>query len=131
MEKIIKELTGYISIIQQFDKDAGQDATQLHSYLIELTNFMARANQVMADYQRLFRQKKKAAYLNLMASSHASQKYFAPSLAKDFIDSQCSESGYVYDLAERLSRLCTHTLDAVRTIVSSLKSERVFSSYGV
>ena len=83
----------------------------------------------MAEYHRKFREEKRLAYLNLMASSHASQKYFAPSLAKDYIDSQCSETGYIYDLAERLSRLCTHVIDAIRTIVSSLKSERAFAGY--
>lgn len=126
---IANELKGYMELVQQFDKDSGQDGQALHSYLIELTNMMARANFLMAEYQRKFREEKRLAYLNLMASSHASQKYFAPSLAKDYIDSQCSETGYIYDLAERLSRLCTHVIDAIRTIVSSLKSERAFAGY--
>ena len=126
---IENELISYMKIIEDFDKDAGQDAQALHSYLINLTNFMARANFVMAFSQKRFRDEKKLAYLKLTASSHAQQQYFAPSLAKDFIDSQCSESGYIYDLAERLSRLCTHTIDAIRTIISSLKSEREFSKY--
>jgi hypothetical protein len=130
-KNMIKELTGYIQKIQEFDKDAGQDSTQLHAYLIELTQMMARANFLMAEYQRKFREEKKAAYLKLTASSHAQQQYYAPSLAKDFIDSQCSDSGFIYDLAERLSRLCSHTIDAIRTIVSSLKSEREFAHYAV
>ena len=129
MDKIIFELKSYLETIQEFDKDAGQDATALHSYLIQLTNFMARANYLMAEYQRKFREEKKAAYKVLTATVIAEQKYYAPSLAKDYIDAQCSDSGYVFDLAERLSRLCTHTIDAIRTIISSLKSERVFSGY--
>ena len=129
MKEIITELTGYMNKVETFDKDAAQDGQQLHAYLIELTQMMARANFLMADYQRKFRQEKKAAYLNLIASETASQKYFAPSLAKEFVDSQCADTGYIYDLAERLSRLCTHCIDAVRTIVSSLKSERSFSNY--
>jgi len=124
---IIQELTGYIKKIETFDKDAGQDAQVLHQYLIELTNYMARANNVMADYKRKFRQEKQQAYLKLIASTQSQSKNFAPMLAKDYVDSMCHETGYVYDLAERLSRLCTHTIEAVRTIVSSLKSERQFS----
>lgn len=127
---IPEELISYMKIVETFDKDAAQDGQALHSYLIELTNFMARANYLMAENQRIFRQEKKAAYFKLIASENATQKYFAPSLAKDFIDSQCSDSGYIYDLAERLSRLCAHTIDAIRTIISSLKSERQFASYG-
>jgi|SRR6185312_1964490 len=129
MKEVIEELTNYFLKVQDFDKDSAQDGQVLHAYLIELTNIMSRANYLMAEYQRKFRQEKKAAYLKLTASSHAQQQYYAPSLAKDFVDAQCDESGYVYDLAERVSRLCSHTMDAVRTIVSSLKSERTFAQY--
>lgn len=129
MKEIIEELTGYFLKVQDFDKDSAQDGQVLHAYLIELTNIMSRSNFLMAEYQRKFREEKKAAYLKLTASSHAQQQYWAPSLAKDFVDAQCDESGYVYDLAERVSRLCSHVIDSVRTIVSSLKSERAFASY--
>jgi len=129
MKEIIEELTGYFLKVQEFDKDSAQDGQVLHAYLIELTNIMSRANYLMAEYQRKFRQEKKTAYLKLTASSHSQQQYYAPSLAKDFVDAQCDESGYVYDLAERVSRLCSHTIDAVRTIISSLKSERAFAQY--
>lgn len=130
MKTISEELIEYMKAIEDFSKDMGQDSQALHSYLIQLTNFMARANFLMAEHQRKFRKEKEQAYRNLVASSHSQQQYFAPSLAKDFIDSQCSDSGYIYDLAERLSRLCSHTIDAIRTVVSSLKSERSFT-YGV
>jgi hypothetical protein len=129
MKEIIEELTGYFLKVQEFDKDAAQDGEALHAYLVELTNIMSRANFLMAEWQRKFREEKKAAYLKLTASSHAQQQYWAPSLAKDFVDSQCSETGYVFDLAERVSRLCTHVIDAIRTIISSLKSERSFAQY--
>jgi len=129
MNKIIAELTHYMQIIQDFDKDSAQDATALHAYLIHLTQIMARANLLMADYGKKFREEKKEAYRQLTSSVIKEQKYYAPSLAKDYIDSQCSESGYVFDLAERTSRLSSHTMDAIRTIISSLKSERVFAQY--
>jgi phytoene dehydrogenase-like protein len=129
MKQVIEELTGYFLKVQEFDKDSAQDGQALHAYLIELTNIMARANFLMAEYQRKFRQEKKAAYEQLAFSSKANDKYYSPSLAKDFIDAKCSESGYVYDLAERTSRLCSHVIDAVRTIISSLKQEKIFSQY--
>lgn len=129
MEEIKSELIQYLLTIQDFDKDSAQDGEALHAYLIQLTNIMARANFLMAEYQRKFRQEKKVAYEKLTGTVIKEQKYFAPSLAKDYIDAQCSETGYIYDLAERTSRLCSHVIDAVRTIVSSLKSERQFANY--
>jgi hypothetical protein len=128
-EKIIGELLEYFKTIESFDKDSGQDGTVLHAYLIHLTQIMSRSNFLMAEYQRKFRQEKKAAYEKLTDTVISKQRYYAPSLAKEYIDSQCYETGYVYDLAERVSRLCSHTIDAVRTIVSSLKQEKIFSQY--
>ncbi len=129
MKEIIEELTGYLKTIEEFDKDMGQDASALHAYLIQLTNFGARANFLMAEWKKKYREEKKRAYYKLAASEYATQKYFAVTLAKDFIDSECSETGYVFDLAERCSRSCTHTVEAIRTVVSSLKSERQFADY--
>ncbi len=130
MKEIITELTGYLETIQNFDKEMSQDAGTLYVYIIELTQFMSRANFLMAEYSKKFREAKASAYVKLAKSKHSEQRYYAPSLAKDYIDSQCSEEGYIYDLAERLSRTCVHTIEGLRTIVSSLKSERAFSSYG-
>jgi hypothetical protein len=129
MENDIKELMKYLTTVQEFDKDAAQDPTTLHAYLIELSNMLARANYMMALYGKKFREEKTRAYHKLKASSESQQKYYAPSLAKDYIDSQCSDTGYAYDLDERVSRLISHTSDSIRTIVYSLRSERQLSGY--
>ena len=129
MQDIIKELTGYLYTIETFDKDSAQDGQVLHAYLIDLTNKLARANYIMADYKRLMRKEKATNYLKLAASSQAQEKYYAPSLAKDFIDAQSSDLGFVFDLAERTSRTILHTMDGLRTIISSLKSERSFAQF--
>lgn len=129
MTDVKTELEQYLKEIETFDKDSAQDGQVLHAYLITLTNYMARANYLMAEHGRQFRLEKKKAYEGLKDWSKMMGEKFAPSLAKDFIDSQCSETGYLYDLAERLSRLCSHVIDAIRTIISSLKSERQFAQY--
>lgn len=128
MQEIKDELTGYMKEVEDFDKDSAQDGDVLNAFSIRLTNIMARSNYLMAEYKRAFRQKKQKAYYSLAASSQASQKYYSPTLAKDFIDAQCSEEGYLYDLAERTSRLCTHTLETLRTITMALMNERKFSN---
>ena len=129
MQEIVKELTGYLYTIETFDKDSAQDGAALYAYLIDLTNKQARANFIMAEYKRKMRQEKAANYIALSKSDHANQKYYSVSLARDYIDAQSSEVSYVYDLAERLSRCCTHTMDGLRTIISSLKSERMAANF--
>ncbi len=129
MKEIIEELTGYFTKMQDFDKDSAQDGQALHAYLISLTNIAARSNYLKAEYNRKFREEKKKAYQTLAMSSEAQARYYAPSLAKDFIDAQCSKTGFVYDLADRCSASAVHTISACITIVSDLKSERQFAQY--
>ncbi len=123
-QAIIQELTEYLEEVQAFDKDAAQDGTQLNGFAVRLTNIMARSNFLMADYGRMFRQEKKKHYTDLLASTLATSKKITPMIMKDFVDAKCHETGYVYDLAERVSRTCVHAMDMLRTIISSLKNER-------
>ncbi len=129
MEQIKSELIEYLKLIETFSKDSAQDGQALHSYLIELTNIGARANYLKVEFMQQYRKEKKQAYLNLIASSAASEKYFAPSLARDYVDSCCQDTAYMYELADRLGASVVHTCDALRTIISSLKSERQFANY--
>lgn len=121
------ELNSYLSEIEAFTPDTGQDVQALHDYLIRLTNIIARSNKLMADFQKLNRETKKKAYLKLIGSAYANNANFTKTNAKDYVDACCSESGYLFDLAERTSRAAYHTIEAVRTIVSSLKNERQYS----
>lgn len=94
-----------------------------------LCKSMAFVNGQMAEAKRLLNKKKITAYESLAASSVANEQYFAPSLAKDYIGAKLLDEQYEYDLCERCSRTITHTIDAIRTIISSLKEEMKIASY--
>ncbi len=128
-EELIAELKGYFETIRTIEKDITEDIQACNDYLIDLTTIQARANFLMAEYGKKLREEKKQAYLTLSVSSAAQEKYFAPSLARDYVNSLCHETAYIFDLSERLSRLITHTIDAMRTIISSLKLERGHATY--
>lgn len=89
----------------------------------ELSVSLAFVNNQMAIAKRLLNVKKVGAYHSLIASETASETYFAPSLAKDYIAAKCSDEQYNYDLCERCSRSLVHTIDAIRTAISALKEE--------
>jgi len=129
MKEILKELHSYLYAIETFDKQMAQDGATLHVYLIELTQYMARANTLMAEWNKIYKDAKVKAYNSLAASQVASQRYFSASQGKDYVDAQCAEIGEVYDTAERCSRTAVHAADCIRTIISSLKSERTFAQY--
>lgn len=94
-----------------------------------LCKSMAFVNGQMAEAKRLLNKKKITAYESLVASSVANEQYFAPSLAKDYIGAKLLDEQYEYDLCERCSRTIIHTIDAIRTIISSLKEEMKIAGY--
>lgn len=102
-------------------------ATQSIGWLVDhvgqLCQIMAFVNNQMAVAKKHLNEKKVAAYNSLVGSSVANEEYFAPSLAKDYVSSKCSEEQYDYDICERTSRTVTHILEMLRTCISALKME--------
>jgi|APCry1669191515_1035360.scaffolds.fasta_scaffold113681_1 hypothetical protein len=94
-----------------------------------LCNALPFVNSQMAVTKRLLNEAKVRAYNKLTMSSHAQQKYYAPSLAKDYVAAQCSDEQYAYDMCERCSRTIVHVIDAMRTAISALKTEMTISQY--
>lgn len=104
-----------------------QSVNFLIDKLGELSVSLAFVNNQMALAKRVLNEKKVSAYNNLITSSVANETYFAPSLAKDFINAKCSKEQYEYDLCERCSRSIVHTVDALRTAISALKMEKEYA----
>jgi hypothetical protein len=103
------------------------------SSLIERMNLLCNAlpfiNSQMALAKKKLNEAKVKAYHKLITSSKANEQYFAPSLAKDYVNSLVSNEQYIFDNAERCSRSIVHLLDALRSCLSALKEEVKFSSY--
>lgn len=100
-----------------------QSIDALIDQLGQLTVSLAFVNEQMVITKKVWNKKKVKAYLSLMMSSVAQEQYFAPSLAKDYINAKCNEEELNYDLCERTSRTITHFIDSIRTAISALKME--------
>ncbi len=116
----------------EFDS-TGEFQVQNTQSLIERLNLLCNAlpfiNSQMALAKKKLNEAKVKAYHKLITSSTANEQYFAPSLAKDYVNSLVSEEQYVYDNAERCSRTIVHLIDALRTCISALKEETRAMSY--
>lgn len=117
LETVAEDYTGKQSISWYIDQ------------LGMLCRSLAFVNEQMAIAKQLLNKKKITAYESLVTSSVANQEYFAPSLAKDYIAAKCEKEQYEYDLTERCSRTLTHTIEAIRSILSALKEEMKIESY--
>jgi len=106
-----------------------QNIQDLINRLNLLCNALPFINGQMALAKKQLNIAKVAAYHRLITSNAANEKYFAPSLAKDYVSALCSEETYIYDNAERCSRTITHLIDALRTCISALKEETRAMSY--
>lgn len=108
-------------------------SSQSISWLIDqvgiLCNTMAFVNNQMAVAKELLNKARVKAYQDLQLSMKSQEVYFSPMLAKEYVNSKCSDENYAYDLCERASRTVVHTLDALRTCISALKEEVKVSSY--
>ncbi|RYD51198.1 MAG: hypothetical protein EOP52_12440 [Sphingobacteriales bacterium] len=100
-----------------------QSITVLMADAGALVKVMAFANGQMAQAKRELNEAKVRAYNGLIASQRATGFDISPMLARDYVAAQCSKEAYAYDLAERCSRTCVHTIDTLRTCISALKEE--------
>lgn len=94
-----------------------------------INGYLAWSGEQMAIGKKIWNDAKEKAYRTLKTSSMANDKYYAPSLAKDYIISKCAIEGYGYDMAERLTRVLTHTAENLRTSISALKAQMQMEQY--
>lgn len=124
----IKDCSEWLQLVAE-DYNGNQSISWYIDQLGSLCKSLAFVNEQMAEAKSLLNKKKITAYESLVTSSVANQEYFAPSLAKDYISAKCEKEQYDYDLTERCSRTLTHTIEAIRSILSALKEEMKIESY--
>lgn len=98
-------------------------------HLGNLSKTLAFLNGQMAVAEEMLNKSKVNAYHTLIASSTANQKYFSPTLAKDYISAKVANEQYAYTICERASRTTLHQMDIFRSCLSSLKTELITSNY--
>lgn len=119
-ETIICNLEIMKTTIENFN---GLDTYAMIEYLAEITSIQATATETQASckYHLLCAINDE---LTRQAKLSGNEK-IPPSIKKMRADSMCAEWHYLYELATRYSANIVHTIDAVRTKISYLKSELI------
>jgi hypothetical protein len=121
---------GFVWLRNEFDNTGEiQSIDILIQKLDNINSCLAWAGEQMAIAKKLWNDAKLKAYHKLQMSSAAQEKYYAPSLAKEYVNSQCSNEEYNYDMAERFTRALVHIAENLRTAVSALKQQMLLESY--
>ena len=122
-------LQGIFSHIEGMTPTMLQTADQCSDYITTLLGWMAYANEKMAVTGKAYNIAKRDAYTALQKRFDDGGKVLSPMLAKDYINSMCSKEAYMYDLANRCSALLVHTVDAMRSILSTKKEEMALQRF--
>ncbi len=122
--------SAYQWLQNEFDNSGEiQSIDVLIQRLDAINSSLAWSGEQMAISKKLLNEAKVKAYHKLQVSSASQEKYYAPSLAKDYIAAQCYIENYNYDLAERFTRSLVHISQNLVTAISALKEMAKLESY--
>lgn len=113
-----------LETLQGIKPEEMQSGESVRQQLITLASWLAWTGEQMALAGKAYNIAKRDAYTKLQEEYKEKGITLAPSLAKDYIGSMCSKEAYAYDVAERSNRVIVHTIDAYRSVLSSLKEEQ-------
>jgi len=107
-----------------------QSIDDLISDLGSLIKALAFINGQLAVSKRIWNKAKVKAYHTYLVSSKSQGFEMSPMLIKDYIAARCDKEQYDFEICERVSRTIVHTCDALRTMISALKTEMQTLNYG-
>lgn len=117
------QLQAILDTIEGTTFDQVQSLNLLMDWGFKLKSWMAFAGSQQAECKRELHSARRKAMVNLIASLEANGADLAVSLQKAYVDDLCATENFNYELAERTCRACVHSLDFVRTCISTLKTE--------
>lgn len=118
-----------LETLQGIKPEEMQSGESVRQQLITLASWLAWTGEQMALAGKAYNIAKRDAYTKLQEDYKDKGITLAPSLAKDYIGSMCSKEAYAYDVAERSNRCLVHTIEAYRSVLSSLKSEAQYINH--
>lgn len=120
-----EEILRILKEIRTTDYCTMQSIDLLLEYGFKLTQYLAFSGEAMAEAKELLHKRRQEG----LREAAAQYKNGPTMIIKDYInDLSAVHHGY-YELCERCNRACTHTIDLIRTAVSSLKQEMIANSY--
>ena len=87
-----------------------------------LAGYMARSGKLKADAEYHHYSLVNSSIMDLLKQGYEDK--LSPSALNKLIDSTAKNYKYLLTLSDRVNRSCTHQLDAMRSVISSLRAER-------
>lgn len=123
IESIEKELNGFQDYVAALSYEDIKDMAILNEVLLSLSQKLSRSASLVADATALAAKARKKAYKDYSDLIKLQGYSMAPSILKDYIAAQYPDELHCEVLADRVNRSLTHTMEAVRSILSATKTE--------
>ena len=111
MKREAQDMQDYLEITYSTNPE------ELQKRIIDLSGYMARSGEMLADAKRLLRSKKSAEIRQAIIEINK-QAPLSASVQNALLESICEEECHLVEWLDRINRACTHQLDAVRSLLS-------------
>lgn len=101
---------------------------QVQSRFDSLGAYMARSGKLKADAEYHYNTLLESSII--AALRKASQETMSTSTVNKYIEALSRDSKYLFTWADRVNRSCTHQHEGLRSVMSTLRSERFANNYG-
>lgn len=101
---------------------------QVQSRFDSLAAYMARSGKLKADAEYHYNTLLESSILKALKKSV--EENMSTSTVNKYIESLARDSRYLFTWADRVNRSCTHQHEGLRSVMSTLRSERFANNYG-
>lgn len=101
---------------------------QVQSRFDSLASYMARSGKLKADAEWHYNSLLDSSIMDAVA--RGMEKTLPTSTLNKYVESLAKNYKFVFTWADRVNRSCTHQLEGLRSVMSTLRSERFANNYG-
>lgn len=107
---------------------AADNPQQVQDRFDSLAGYMARSGKIKADAEYHLNTMVNSAIMDLLKKGY--EKSLTPTVMNKFVDSAAKDYKFLVTWSDRCNRSCTHILEGMRSVMSTLRSERYANNYG-
>jgi len=125
-EQIHKELDEIqIFLESEYAADLGE---QVQKRFDSLCAYMARSGKIKADAEWHYNALVESSIMEALKRGYEGR--LSPSTINKFVEAAARNYKFLVTWADRANRACTHQLEGIRSVMSTLRSERFSNNYG-
>ena len=100
---------------------------QVQSRFDSLAAYMARSGKLKADAEWHYNQLLESSIMDALKKGY--EEKLSASTINKFVEAAARNYKYILTWADRVNRSCTHQLEGLRSVISTLRAERFSSNF--